>query len=447
MKLRSIIRTALLASAAAGALSAAPAGSQESVPASLDLQSALRFALQNNFAIREARERIKQQEGVEIEVRAQEIPQVAATGSYNGNRKEISQYFPARSQSWAIALQARENLYAGGGVSASIRSNRYLREAAVLDLQSVINQQLLQVRTDFYSVLLNRQRIIVQEENVKLLEEQLKTAQSRFQAGAASNFEVLQAQVALANGRPPLIQARNDYRISIEVLRQDLGLVTDRGTDMNRMPDFVGTLSVGQPVSYDLSDALNAARSKRPEVLRIEKLVASGQQNVKVARSGYLPRLDAVAGYDWSMGNPTASWNDRSQGWTIGVQGQWNIFDGRATAGRVAQARSVLNQTRLSLDQTTLAVEVDVRRSYSSLQEAWELVESTGKVVQQAEEALRLANVRYSAGSATQLDVLTSQVALTQARLNQLSAYYGYNVALATLRTAMGEADTYAGGN
>ncbi len=444
MKLRHILRTALLASAVAGALSAAPASESSPAPDTLDLQSALRFALENNFAIREARERIKQQEGVQIEVRAQEIPQVAATGSYDGNRKEISQYFPARSQSWAIGLQARENLYAGGGVSASIRNSRLLRDAAVLDLQSVINQQLLQVRTDFYAVLLNRQRIIVQDENVKLLEEQLKTAESRFEAGAASNFEVLQAKVALANGRPPLIQARNDYRISIEVLRQDLGLVTNRGTDMNKTPEFVGTLAVGTPVSYQLSDALEAAREKRPEVLRIEKLVASGSEGVKVARAGYFPRLDAVAGYNWAMGSPDAAWSDRNQGWTIGVQGQWNIFDGRATAGRVAQARSVLNQTQLSLEQTTLDVEVQVRRSFSSLQEAWELVESTGKVVQQAEEALRLANVRYSAGSATQLDVLTSQVALTQARLNQLSSFYGYNVALATLRTSMGEADTYA---
>jgi len=60
-----------------------------------------------------------------------------------------------------------------------------------------------------------------------------------------------------------------------------------------------------------------------------------------------------------------------------------------------------------------------------------------------SEEALRLANVRYAAGTATQLDVLTSQVALTDARLNQLQAYYGYNVALAAMREAIGQADPF----
>ena len=64
-------------------------------------------------------------------------------------------------------------------------------------------------------------------------------------------------------------------------------------------------------------------------------------------------------------------------------------------------------------------------------------------MVEQADEALRLAKVRYSAGTATQLDVLTSQVELTRARLNQLQAYYRYNVAMAVLRKAMGQADPY----
>ena len=113
------------------------------------------------------------------------------------------------------------------------------------------------------------------------------------------------------------------------------------------------------------------------------------------------------------------------------------------TAGRVVQARSQLEQTKLSLAEATLAVEVEVRRAYSSLVEAWELVAASNKVIEQAQEALRLANVRYGAGTATQLDVLTSQVALTEARLNQLQAYYGYNVALAAMRQAIGRADEF----
>jgi outer membrane protein TolC len=417
---------------------------EQAVPDTLDLKSAIVFALENNFTIRQARERIKQQEGVEIQVQARQIPNVGAAGSYTGNARDISAYAPPdNDRAWSIVLQARQVIYAGGGVVASVKGARLTREAAVLELQGIINEQLLAVRTQFYGVLLAREKIKVQEENVHLFEQQLKDARSRFDAGTTSNFEVLRAEVALANGRPPLIQARNDYRIAIEQLRQVLGFVTTYGGNVTKVPEFAGSLEAGAQVNYQLTDALAAAHANRPELQRLARLQDAGEQNVRTNRAAYLPEVDLVGSYNWTRGPTMAGWNGRRDGWIAGLQAQWNIFDGRATAGRVIQARSQLEQTKLSLAETTLGVEVEVRRAYSSLVEAWELVEASNKVVEQAQEALRLANVRYSAGTATQLDVLTSQVALTEARLNQLQAYYGYNVALAGMRQAVGQADEY----
>jgi len=95
----------------------------------------------------------------------------------------------------------------------------------------------------------------------------------------------------------------------------------------------------------------------------------------------------------------------------------------------------------LQLEQTRLAVQVEVRRALSSLSEATELTDAAVRVVQQAEEALRLANARYGAGTATQLELLSAQVALTSARNNQLQANYSYNVAAAAMRRALGLGD------
>ncbi|MDD2765235.1 MAG: TolC family protein [Opitutaceae bacterium] len=420
-----------------------PGVDADGLPAgALDLDGALGFALEHNYAIRQARERIKEERGVELEVRSRAIPQVGMSGSYTGNAREISGYNPASGSSWGISVQARQVVYAGGGVMASVKGARLAREAAVLELEGVINAQLLAVRTQFYAVLLAKEQIGVQEENVQLLGQQLKDARSRFEAGTTSNFEVLRAEVALANGQPPLIQARNDYRLAIEQLRQVLGLsggTTEQGLEL------VGRLEVAQAVSYQLAEALVAARAQRPELQQLAKLAAAGAQSVKASRAGYLPEVEVVGGYDWVRSPLSGAWSERREGWTAGVQAQWNIFDGRATAGRVVQARSQLAQAQLALASATLAVEVQVRQAYSSLLEAWELVQASGKTVEQAQEALRLANVRYGAGTATQLDVLTSQVSLTEARLNQLQAGYGYHVALAALRQAIGQADVFSG--
>ena len=111
------------------------------------------------------------------------------------------------------------------------------------------------------------------------------------------------------------------------------------------------------------------------------------------------------------------------------------------TAEFKLSAVKMVTEQKLSVAEAQLGVDVEVRRSISTYQQATELAEASKKVVEQAEEAVRLANARFAAGTATQLDVLTSQVDLTTARLNQLQAYYSYNVAVATVRRAMGLTD------
>ena len=431
--------------ATALALGLAPLSAQPSpqfpVPPQLDLKGSLGFAIENNFAIRQAKERIHQQDGVVVEVSARQIPTVAANASYQQNDRDISGGFPASDRAWAINLTASQVLYAGGGVKASVRSSQLIRESAVLDLQATINDALLLVRTNYYAVLLAREKITVQEKNLELLQEQLKTATDRFNAGTISSFERLRAEVAVANAKFPLITARNDFRLAVESLRQSLGFTTNLPDQIDKLPVFLGTLEFS-PTTFDLVAALEASRAKRPELQRLAKLAASREQTITVAGANALPQVSAFGGWELRKGTGNA-FRESHDGWRIGVQSQWNIFDGRATAGRVAQARSVLEQTKLSLAEFQLAADVEVRRAFSQWQQAVELADASKKVVAQAEEAVRLATARYNAGTATQLDVLSAQVDLTTARTNQLQAYYTYNVAVASLRKAMGQPDEF----
>jgi outer membrane protein len=431
--------TLLLAAWTSAAAAFAEPAAVLAMPDTLDLKTAIGFALEHNFAIRQARERIRQQDGVVIEVTAKAIPNVAATAGYERIDKNISQQFPASDRYWTISLTASQVLFAGGGVHSSVKSAELTREAALLDLRSVINQALLAVRATYYNVLLNREKIKVQEQNLDLLQQQLKNVTNRFEAGTVSSFEKLRAEVAVANAQVPLITARNDYRLSIESLRLALGFNAD--TFLAKIPEILGTLDY-TPAKYDLQAAFETARNERPDLQRLARLTSAGEQSVTTAQSNYYPNLSLVGGWQLRKG-PTDRFGDSPDGWLIGLQSQWAIFDGRATAGRVAQARSLVEQTRLSLTQAQLAAEVEVRRSFSSWQEATELADASQKVVAQAEEAVRLATARYDAGTATQLDVLQSQVDLTTARTNQLQAYYNYNIAVATLRAAMGQTDAF----
>ena len=98
------------------------------------------------------------------------------------------------------------------------QKNRPLR-----NIQTVRDDTLLAVRLAYYDVLLAAQQITVHQASVELLQQELDDQQRRYDAGTVPKFNVLRAEVALANQRPALIQAQNSYRISKNNLSNLLG--------------------------------------------------------------------------------------------------------------------------------------------------------------------------------------------------------------------------------
>lgn len=442
---QSLIKTALFALTALvpAILFAAPEPERE-VPPRLDLPGAIQFALENNFEIRQARERIKQQDGLLVEIRSRSIPNADLSYYYTKfDKKRLEPMQRITDQDWAVELSVTQTLFAGGAVSSSISAQKYRREAALLELRSVINNSLFAVRAKFYSVLLAKKKINVAEQSLNLLEEQLKTVRDRYNAGTLSKFDLLRSEVAVANGKPPLIRARNAFRISIEELRQVLGFTTVTTSNVTKTPEFLGELTY-EPTAIELQAAIESARANRPELQQLFKLEQAADKSLSAAKGNYWPSLGLGAGYQIKKSSADNELDHTREGWSAMAQGSWAIFDGRATAGKVAQARSALSQMKLTSAEQQLAIDVEVRRAHSALQEAAELVTASKAVVEQADESVRLAKARFDAGTATQLDVLQAQVALTDARTNEVEALYNHTIALASLRKAMGMADAYA---
>jgi outer membrane protein TolC len=420
-----------------------PGQEQSPIPDSLELETAILYAVENNFSIRQAQLRIREQEGLIITVRANALPSVSLNANYTERDAGLSEprgFFEPITATWNLNFQVRQAVYSGGKLSHALDAQKYIEEAAVLDLQSVINQAVLETRTRFYDVLLARDQIEVETLNVELLEEQLVDAKNRYEAGAVSSFEVIRSEVELANSQPILIRAQNRFRVAVESLRQTLGYLNDDPMDALKIPEFIGELNP-EPSQFDLVESLEAARAYRPEILRLEKIALARGESIKLEKASNRPEVDAVAGYGANRSFPSSSISDSLRGWTLALQTNWDIFDGRAKKGRLVQARARMEQANLDYWSQRLFVEVEVRQAYSDFLQSEQLVSAAVKVSEQAEEALRLAEARYAAGDGTQLDVLQTRVALTQARTNQLEANYSYNVASAKLRQAIGEPD------
>ncbi len=451
-------RCRLLALAASAFVGVAVAGTQprQALPDPLDLETALSIALESNLAIRQARERVRTQYGVVTTVSAAGLPTVSAAGtllrsdtptilnvnsaslSTGANLNPNSIIFAPAGRFWRLTLTGTQTLYAGGGIRTAVRSAGLARDAAVLDLQAAINESLLEVRVRFYDVLHTREQIRVQEQNLEVLETQRRYAEARVEAGTAPEFERVRAEVAVANAKPPLIRVRNDFRLAFEELRRVLGVTTNEPEALRRIPEFTGALEFKHE-ELDLEAAFAAAQINRPDLRRLAKLTAARSEDVGVARAGYLPSVSIFGAGELRKG-PTDRFSDSVDGVRGGLQSRWEIGS-RTTAGAVAQAGSLLEQARLAEAEARLAAEVEVRRAFSAIEQANELAMATRQGVAQAEEAARLAQARFEAGTTTQLDLLQAQAELTSARTSLLRSNHGYNVALAQLRKAVGTAE------
>ncbi|HKB90164.1 MAG TPA: TolC family protein [Opitutaceae bacterium] len=433
--LRTIALTSLIPSIGLAQSNEAP----PPLPHPLTLDVALAYAVEHNPTLRRVKDQIQEQEGVVVETRARNIPNVRFSGNYTTQQHTlIDQLFGlsvGQPNAWQVDLVARQTVYSGGSIRSAIASEKDQLAAAKLAVSSTLNDTLLNVRENFYAVLLSREQIQVEEEALRVLEAELANAKSRRSAGTGSEFDRLRAEVSVANVRPALIRARNHYRISQEQLRQSLGAPATGSVGSEIEAD--GSLIVPL-ISPSLEDVVAASRLRRPELLRQDKTIQAAESRIDVARGDYYPSLSVFGGYRWEKSNFTGN---RLEGWNTGVQADWAIFDGRATAGKVQQARARLQQAKHTKEEISLSIDVQVRQAYSGLTEASELLQASEKVVEQARESLRLSQSRYGAGSATQLDVLQAQSALTEARTNLAQAQHDYAVAVARLRRAMGETE------
>jgi len=413
----------------------------------LSLASAINAALENNYTIRRGRHDLEAAYGVVVQTRAIALPKLRANGDYfaTDQTEDIDVPGGARfsfenGERWSGNLRLIQSIYEGGRITSALRSAKLTREQALLQFQAVIADALLSVRTTYYDVLLARQQIDVQDASVALLQQELTDTRRRFDAGTVPQFNVLRAEVELANAQPRLIRARNGYRIAKNTLVHQLGYEVPTNI-WDNIPIELADRLEPEPYEIDLPAALGQALSQRPELAALAKAERLRKEDIASAKAGARPSVQLFGGYGSRSSQFSDDLSRDVTGWHAGAQLNWDIFDGWLTKGRVQQARALHGRAETELEDATRQIELEVRTAYSTFIEAREVLESQRKVQEQAEESLRLANSRAEAGAATQLDVLNAQTALTEARTTQIQAIRDYLVARARLLRAMG-ADT-----
>src|SRR3954451_7030517 len=452
------------------------------------LDQAIITALQRNPTLLNAEQEIKRTKGVIIQVRAQALPQINANANFQwtdpnltgarvlGNTTTTGGFTPSTAAaslmqglpsqvgdfrapvaavtpspirnvetsdiSYAISVTGTQLIF-NGTTFNQIRGTFFQRDSAYFAFRNVLDQLIAIVKTQFYQIIVNRDLVSVNEENVRLLEAQLKDQQNRFEAGTVPRFNVLQADVQLHNQIPQLIAAQNNLRIAKLQLAKTLGLYFQPGRGHAPPLEVIGDMPyIPRPIQ--LVDAIEMGKQRRAFLKQARANVLNQLQQVRAAAGQWLPNVTTTGGGEWVSSPINSSWHDISKGWTALVQGSVPIWDSGAIAGQVIQQRALLSESKITYDDDVRQVELEIQQAYSNLQQNRELIQSQEKNVELADEALRLAKARLDAGAGVQLDVLNATVQLLTAQSTRLQALFGYNSSLAEFDRATGAQSSYS---
>ena len=348
-------------------------------------------------------------------------------------------------------------LFQGGRLTAGKRAARRVRESARLNESEERAQVALDVQRAYLQALFSARALEIQTSAYALAGERVVQAEQFERAGRAARYDVLRARVEQANIEPNVIQARGDAELAQLELKRLVNAPLDR-------PLKLVTVIDSATVERMVAQAEAAGATAERAAIRSAELVAAARRDaVSAARADLLPSVSfnaqlgylafPVSGFPPGRGRlvpvtcPAGSAPDRvctqqNGGWfpdrSMNVAVSLPLFDGMRARGNIALARAQARLAELDLVQERERVRIEVASARENLDRAKALYLARRQTVSEADEAFRLASLRFTRGLGTQLEVSDAQLALITAQMTEARAVYDLYLAAASLSRALG---------
>lgn len=322
-------------------------------------------------------------------------------------------------------------LFTGFRIASGIRATRHLREDATAQDTLAIQKAVASTLIAYHQCLLADRIVEAREEAFRTVTEHQRRVALLQQQGIATQYDRIRADLALSEANKAVAEARNGCVVAYSLLRKQLA-----------MPDTV-TLTLTDTLSYipypvDLDSAIAEARAVRPEI----RSVAEKREAVRALSAAelgkMLPQIAAFARYELNEKALT----QLDPRWMVGVSASLTIFNGlKDLAG--AQVYDIQEEKLNNVgDEVGRSIALEVRKYHADKMTAEQQIASAQTSLRLALEALRMADLRFSTGAGTSLEVLDAQTAVVAGRTSLALALYSYRTA--TIELARSTARTNA---
>lgn len=361
-----------------------------------------------------------------------EIPTVFFTTEDDQGMTETVQLQTGFAHNFNTALVLRQSIWQGGRVFTALSIAKDYEKYSQAGADQVKAAIIYQAEVLFYQAILTRANLASLQQSLEAARLNLEVVEKQHSQGMVSDFELLRARVEEANLVPQVLQAESDVRLAGKQVKSFLGLELDAEIELVASDQDTALIDL-----LPLDSMLSLALENRPEMSRARYFTEMSHKAIRVARADYYPSLAAEARFDWSAQSDNFTTTDNnSKSWTAGLNLSFPLFNGGRTRAEVTQAKADYRKSQLQLRQVQDDIKLDVEAAYDRVIQAKKALDAQSNTIAQAEEGLRIANVRYESGVGTQLEVLSAQAALTQARELLARATFQFRQAKAGLKLA-----------
>jgi outer membrane protein len=415
-------------------------------PAALRSEQAVRLGIENNLATLRAQERRNEARGQQEEARAPLLPNISgvayqasltvnlvALGFQPGTFPGINRTFLGPFKNFDARLLFSQRVF---DLSAIRNYQAGKTGVRVAELGEALAREQVASRTglSYLEALRADRAVIAAQANVELAQALLQLAQDQRNAGVATGVDVTRAQTRLAEQQVGLAQAQTDSEQARLNLQRIIGLPLGSPLTLTDQLRFVE-----EPLP-SVDTAVTQAAHDRREIQVAEEENRVTRLELQSVRAEHLPSLEVVGDYGSSGITPESFALPTRR---VAVQLNVPIFNGGLTQGRVTAAASRQRQSELALSDIRGQVEVDVRLALTTLRTAAVQVRAADETVTLAQRELEMARDRFRAGVADNLEVITAQTSVANARVAQVTALAQHNAARLNLAAAMGRAETF----
>jgi len=338
---------------------------------------------------------------------------------------------------WQLGL--RQPLFRGFGPSAQYEIARLDLARAEFDQDRTRLDLVLAIQRGFIQVVLTERVRQVVLETIEQLQLSRRNAQSYFRQGLSPENDVLKADVALAEAQQREREVARQAALLRAELNRLLGL-EDRAALELRPWDQAPPADERAETAPPLEELHGLAEHRRPELLALDAAGRQGEEQQRLAKSGYYPWLSLVANAYREGDDFLAGRNDftNSNNAAVGLRVDWNLFEGGKTQAEAARARYRTEAIRKTREDFLREIRVQVDDARRQLEVTRANLKTAKVAVRQAEENRRITLVQYREQVVVFSEVLDAEVSLTRARTSLVEALYGYQLAWVELERATG---------